>query len=401
MNHAGCLVLLATLGAACALDDAESLGEVTQEIGHESSSIAAPDEIASAAFGASVAMRGGRMVVGAPGAKGTATSGAVYVFARPEGEPWLLEAKLTPTNPDGVYRFGQAVALDDERIAVSARHESRSWVIYLFERSDDEWRQTARLWAPSPTQPLSDYMDGRVFPTVALVGDALAAGLPVDGEKASELPEGWQPYAGAVLTYRRTLSGNWVVEQKLFASSAVESLGFGYSIDMSGSRLLVGSMGRAGAVFDRNDSGIWGLTATVSVPSGRLMDEVALDDDVAMVSSFGSASWFFDAGVTVFKRINGAWNNIQFLALPPIKVYWADLEVQGTYAALTNLDDCSGAGTQTGCVYLFRSTPTRTTWWLDDQLAVSSGAWPLSRVAMDIPNLVAGSSGAVHLFEVW
>ncbi|MBN2474707.1 MAG: pre-peptidase C-terminal domain-containing protein [Pirellulales bacterium] len=86
--------------------------------------ITAPDAVDSASFGGSVATSGDLAVVGAQnGLVDGVRSGAVYVF-RHDGEDWTEPERLTAACAGADSRFGYAVAVDGQTIAVGATRQS-------------------------------------------------------------------------------------------------------------------------------------------------------------------------------------------------------------------------------------------------------------------------------------
>ena len=74
-----------------------------------------------AAFGTSVAIRGDKIAVGAPyETASTGTPGAAYVFAK-NGFTWPLETRIQ--GPVSSSRFGNAIAIDGDRLAVGAPND--------------------------------------------------------------------------------------------------------------------------------------------------------------------------------------------------------------------------------------------------------------------------------------
>ncbi|MBL9173952.1 MAG: PQQ-binding-like beta-propeller repeat protein [Verrucomicrobiales bacterium] len=97
----------------------------------------------SAEFGQALDVEGDLAVVGAPGdMSGDVPSGAVYVYRRTEGS-WELEARLTPPEGQPFSRFGESVALRGDRLLVGAPFgrgsESYSGVAHLFTRVGGTW----------------------------------------------------------------------------------------------------------------------------------------------------------------------------------------------------------------------------------------------------------------------
>jgi hypothetical protein len=123
-------------------------------------------------FGAAVAIWNDTVVVGAPGEASAATgvngnesddsapgAGAAYVFER-VGDTWEQTAYLKASNTDAGDRFGFAVAIHGDTIAVGAEREDsgdpdnqgdntalEAGAVYVFERVGDTWQQMQYLKA--------------------------------------------------------------------------------------------------------------------------------------------------------------------------------------------------------------------------------------------------------------
>jgi hypothetical protein len=102
-------------------------------------------------FGESIAIIGGVIAVGAPGADDPVAgenTGAVYIFEF-NGRTWVETAKLVSGLRKPGAEFGTGLALDGEYLAVSGSPEAGSVVI--FHRGAEGWREVARV--PVPTFP--------------------------------------------------------------------------------------------------------------------------------------------------------------------------------------------------------------------------------------------------------
>lgn len=135
-------------------------------------------------FGASVAVSGGTVVVGATGEGSNATgvngdqtnnsaqgSGAAYVFVR-SGSIWTQQAYLKASNTEGGDSFGR-VAVSGDTVVVGASGEDSnapgvngdqtdnsangSGAAYVFVRSGSAWSQQAYLKASNPGPPVFDF----------------------------------------------------------------------------------------------------------------------------------------------------------------------------------------------------------------------------------------------------
>jgi len=125
-------------------------------------------------FGFSVSVDDGTALVGAWTDDGG--TGAAYVFDGAAGE-WSQEAKLSVEDGDLSDRFGISVALDGTRALVGARNDqhadgNRAGSAYVFEGSDGEWTQRARVLADDGRE--NDRFGG----AVALAGDTALVGAP-------------------------------------------------------------------------------------------------------------------------------------------------------------------------------------------------------------------------------
>jgi hypothetical protein len=101
----------------------------------------APEGIAPGdGFGASVSRSGDRLAIGAPGfdrigGETIEDAGAVFVFRR-VGVEWVEESTLTAPDPRPGDRFGAAVTLERELLAVGAPGDG---AVYTFRWNGTAW----------------------------------------------------------------------------------------------------------------------------------------------------------------------------------------------------------------------------------------------------------------------
>ena len=110
-------------------------------------------------FGSSVSLKGNYLAVGAPGDNATvsgtdyADSGAVYIFKRGNTGWGITPEKVykkdsTFTSLKADDRFGEAVSLDGDRLAVGApgddapSSQTDAGAAYIFKRTDTTWADT-------------------------------------------------------------------------------------------------------------------------------------------------------------------------------------------------------------------------------------------------------------------
>ena len=277
-------------------------------------------------FGASVALEGDTLVVGAYGEASTADGGesnndawdvgAVYVFTRSNGS-WSQQAFLKASNTDAYDRFGGSVALDGDTLVVGATGEastaaggesnndaSRAGAVYVFTRSSGVWTQQAFLKA-------SNAEAGDWFGiSVALEGDTLVVGARgKDSTAAGGQSNNDAESAGAVYVFTRS-NGVWSQQAFLKASNAEAGDWFGFSVALDGDTLAVGAgyedstaaggesnndASGAGAVYVfTRSNGIWSQQAFLKASNAEESDyfggTVALEGDTLVVGAFDEAS---------------------------------------------------------------------------------------------------------------
>lgn len=289
-------------------------------------------------FGASVAISGDTIVIGADGEDSNATgvngdqsnnsfanAGAAYVFVR-NGTTWSQQAYLKASNADVNDLFGQAVAISNDTIVVSTAFESSAaagingngsdnsasgaGAAYVFVRNGTTWTQQAYLKASNP-QP-----DGAFGESVAISGDTIVVGADGEGSNATGV-NGDQtnksaPNAGAAYVFVRN-GTTWTQQAYLKASNTDAGDTFGAAVAISGDTVVVGaiaeasnaagvngnqgdnSTSRAGAayVFQRNGT-IWTQQAYLKASNPDVGDFFGIGVDVSgdtiVVGAFGESS---------------------------------------------------------------------------------------------------------------
>ena len=120
-------------------------------------------------FGASVAIVGSTAVVGAP--NDNFATGAAYVFVRSDAN-WVQQAELTAADGAADDAFGASVAITGTTVVVGAPDKTfpNTGAVYLFVQSGTAWPQLAEL-----TEPGAASGDRFGF-SVAISGSTLVAG---------------------------------------------------------------------------------------------------------------------------------------------------------------------------------------------------------------------------------
>ena len=211
-----------------------------------------------------------------------------------------------PLSGDG--SFGQAVALDGDRLIVGAHSIFQSpGLVFIYDRALAGWELSSTLQAP----------DWKIYDefgwSAALAGNQVLVGRPNDGSLNSK---------GSVYAYQRQPSGTWLMTQKI-ANNKPGIWGFGWAMSIDGGRVAIGAKGasalspRARVYIFELENGLWVEKAEVG-PSLDDNDDwfgasVALQGDRLVVGAPQNGTgraYIFD------RQQSGAWVE-QALLTPP------------------------------------------------------------------------------------
>jgi hypothetical protein len=206
--------------------------------------LTASDGGASDRLGYSVAVSGGVLVAGAPGAAvgGTAHQGAAYVFVEPAGG-WVSAtqtAKLTAADGVASDQLGVSVGVSGGTIVADAPTatigtNTKQGAVYVFVEPAGGWTNatdTAKLTASDGAA------DDEFGSSVAVSGGTVVAGVPNAMVEAT-------PQVGAAYVFVEP-AGGWVSATqtaKLTASDLFEDDAFGLSVAVSGNTIVAGAPG--------------------------------------------------------------------------------------------------------------------------------------------------------------
>ena len=217
--------------------------------------------------------------------EGAAASGAAYVFVRNSGV-WTQQAYLKASNTGVLDGFGASVAIAGDTVVVGAAGEdssttgvnsrpnegaTESGAAYVFVRNSGVWTEQAYLKASN-----SGASDGFGFP-VAVYGDTVVAGAT--GEDSSTTGVNTRPDeaaadSGAAYVFARN-SGVWAEQSYLKAANTGATDYFGWSVATSGDTVVVGAI--------LEDSSTTGVNSTP--------DKAAADSGAAYIFARNSGVW--------------------------------------------------------------------------------------------------------------
>ena len=173
-----------------------------------------------AIFGHSVSLFGEYALIGAH--LNEYTHGSAYVFKR-DGENWIEQDKLSPSDGQTYGYFGYSVAIHGDYALIGA-HNGGYGSGYIFQQSGNSWNQEQQLTVDDNKE--GDWLGY----SVSLNDDYALLGAPFKDYEAE----------GAAYVFKRSDS-LWEKDGKLTASDGIEYINFGYSVSLSGNNALLGA----------------------------------------------------------------------------------------------------------------------------------------------------------------
>ncbi len=359
-------------------------------------------------FGYSVAVSGGTAMVGAIWDNDLGTqSGSAYVYQRepgPEGS-WVFAQKLLASDGGGDDLFGYIAAIDGEVAVVGApghvdANNPGTGTAFVFRLDPDtsQWIEEQELFAADGA-----WQDG-FGASVSISGDVALIGAPSDDD------DGFA--SGSVYVFRfDPKTSQWIEAQKLTASDAMTSDGFGLSVALAGDLAVIGTPGQDGAEaetgaayifrFD-SDTTTWIEQAKVFASDGGFLDSfgwsVAVSSDSIGVVLVGAH--LDDAGSAYVFRYdpkNSTWFQEQKLT-PNGGVpddFGRSVAMDGD-TALIGAWKADAVGNNYGAAYVFRYDGDTSQWSQDDMLVPDPGPWAAWfgwSVALDGDRAVCSADG--------
>jgi len=262
----------------------------------ETQKLIATDAAAYGRFGSAVCVDGDFAVVGAAGTDcGTTTRvGAVYLYDK-VGGTWTESVKLMASDPLQGDHFGEAVAIDENRLIVGTPDKNvggySHGAAYIFEDNGTAWVQTAKLTASD------GYADDQFGISVDIRGDYAVVGAPSNDDNGDA--------SGSAYVFRKQ-GDTWSEVGKLLLSDAAGGDEFGTSVGIDEGRAFVGAIGDAYctglvAVFEDNGTD-WEETCRILGPAGSYNffgNALSLDGDTLLVGAsweLNSEEYWYDVG---------------------------------------------------------------------------------------------------------
>jgi hypothetical protein len=373
--------------------------------------LTATDAVPNDYLGTSVAIEGGRLLIGA--IRGYGSYGCAYIFEK--NTTWSQKTRLTPYNTTIDGRSGHCVALVGDAVWVGAYNSDTyaHWYAGLV----NEYRLQSGVWQNTNLITAGDsgfYMK-------------FGSALDMDGQRiAVGVPRDTSPYGantGSVYVFVKT-NGVWQIEAFLMDDTPMTVEYFGSSVDIEGDCVMVGtpqdvkmsatpgdlSLYRFGSVtcFRRGVNG-WAAEAKMrpTILSASSNDEfgtsislrgnsilIGSSQYTTAISGPGGTSYNTPGAGFLFSKINGSWVQQARLMVTGSTSYWK----VGSSVALGDGRLFLSAPQHTDASYhygrIFEFTGSGSTWTEGNSISptVREGYGTFgSSIALDGDSLLVGS----------
>jgi hypothetical protein len=336
--------------------------------------LTASDGLADDYFGASVAVSGSTVIVGANGVG--PYEGAAYLYQYNPNTGLWDEVKLTGSDTSSDDRFGAKVAISENNALVGAFYHdangTNSGAAYLFQYNPNTgaWDETKLL--------ASDGSSSDAFgSSVSISGNNALLGAYGDDDYATD--------SGAAYLFQyNPTSGAWD-ELKIVASDAgVSSAWFGDEVAISGNTALISAPGDnvngawtgAAYFYQFNPAtGFWDeskVMASDSAAGEWFGSSVAISGNNAIVGADGSGPG--SAYIFQYNNISQSWDEVKLTASDGANghTFGESVAISGNLALVGAVGDDYN-GSQTGSSYLYQFNPV-TRSWVEEKLTLSDGA---------------------------
>ncbi|HVF35091.1 MAG TPA: hypothetical protein VND91_07180, partial [Candidatus Saccharimonadia bacterium] len=350
------------------------------------------------AFGSSLSLDAGTLVVGAPGAFGA--EGAAYAFVE-SGQGYVPQQAFSEPDAGLLDLFGAAVAVRADRLAIGVELDNID--PNRGQGSVVTFRRTAGSWTATPRLVHGDGASREQFGGAV----ALHEGLAIVGS-AFDDPAIDEDDAGTATLYRRE-AGGWARESRVAAADAFTQDLFGYAVDVTDGYAIVGApraivaarIDQGAAYVFRRDPGGWVQDAKLVAPDGREEQSfgagVAIDGDTALVGVPFEDGESLEAGAGyVYRRGAGGWQLEARLSSPAFSSLGSAglaVALDGDVAVLGAPDSSTESLQFVGLVQVFQRDGT--SWRHAGSVAAPDGTAGDafgSAVALDAGELLVGAA---------
>jgi len=247
---------------------------------NEVQKVIASDAQASDRFGTSVGISGIYLLVGAYlEDTGGISAGAAYLFERNSTGSWNEVQKIMASDFLSHVNFGRSVSIDGNFSLIGAFREDSistdAGAAYIFERnSTGSWNEIQKI--TSSDAQTTDYFGY----STSISGDYLVITSYLEDSSGTD--------SGSAYIFERNSTGSWNEVKKIIGSDGKAGDNFGISSSISGKHLIIGSYlsgplgnnsGQA-YIFERNNSGLWGEVQILNATDTSINDYFGFSVDI-------------------------------------------------------------------------------------------------------------------------
>jgi len=268
-------------------------------------------------FGASVAISGDDILIGAYGDSDVGTSsGSAYIFHNNAGT-WSEEIILTASDIASTDYFGYSVSISGSYAAIGAYgnddNGSSSGSAYIFYDNGSSWSQTTKLLAGDAAA--SDYFGY----SVSISGNFVLVGSHLNDNTVSN--------GGAAYLFENN-AGTWSQKTKFFSSLSLSGAFFGKSVALNGNTAAIGAEGYSANGSSSGAAYVFGqILPSVSTQPIDVLNACLIGSTQFSVSGMGVSSYQWQ------KSSNGGtlWSNLTEVA-----------PFSGTQTAVLSISNATG-----------------------------------------------------------
>lgn len=298
-------------------------------------------------FGSSVAITERFAAIGAirEDVGTSVNAGAVYIFEKSANGNWIQQARITAPDADTNDHFGHSVDIKGDYLVVGAPRKSlgATWFVgqaYIYKFDGSNWKLEATL-----VKPNAEKMDE--FGADVAIDDVSGGGpVAVIGSVRGDAGNNVNLSRGVAYVYRRNANTNsWFSQASLSPADGANLDYFGYSVDIDGDYLVVGSPEHDHAgLYDRGGAayvyvyggGVWTLQKKLMVEAAnyKLGYSVSIYGDLVAIGA--PAYNNYTGRVFVSRRTGADWGNLSIVILPPStitgdRLFGAEVSISGSH----------------------------------------------------------------------
>lgn len=228
-------------------------------------------------------------------------AGAVYIYKKDSSDNWNFFQKIIANDRISDGYFGFAVDIYQNTIIVGATRDdfdangsnflNRAGSAYIFEEdTSGMWMQVGKINASERAT------EDRFGNAVTIHEDWIAVGARLEDEDEND--QNTISGSGSVFLYHKNTDGDWEYSQKIVPLNRNGVASFGWSLDLQDDILVVGALFTSLSqnqnegtvhVFNVDISDIWSETQILSASDGSDADrfgyDVAINEDIILVGT--------------------------------------------------------------------------------------------------------------------